>query len=92
MQTGLIEPTSKSLLGRHRAKLNAYMERKALSITLVCPHCAGEDFVTPTRLHKNSILTCRTCTDISLYGELLEAAGKLLMSQIQEQLTLQKVG
>jgi len=63
-----------------------------VSVTLRCLKCEGQELVKPTRLHRKSILTCRTCSAIALYGDLLEAAGQRLMADIKQRLPLMNVG
>ncbi|WP_205299837.1 MULTISPECIES: hypothetical protein [unclassified Pantoea] len=63
-----------------------------MSVTLRCLKCDGQDLVKPVRLHRKSILTCRTCNAIALYGDLLEASGRRLMADLQEQLASMRAG
>jgi len=63
-----------------------------MSVTLRCLKCECQEFTKPQRLHKNAILTCNRCSAIALYGELLEAAGRRLMSELRQQLSHRKAG
>ncbi|NWC81838.1 hypothetical protein EGJ09_02420 [Pseudomonas sp. p106] len=68
------------------------MERKIMSVTLKCLECDGQDLVKPGRLHRKSIITCRECNAIAQYGDLLEAAGRRLLAELQQQLAGLKAG
>ena len=57
-----------------------------MSITLRCLNCDGQHLVKPARLHRRSILTCRRCSAIGHYGDLMEAAGARLLEDLRRQL------
>jgi len=57
-----------------------------MSLTLRCLKCNGEQLVQPTRLHRKSLITCRSCGALSQHGDLVEAAGLRLLAQLKQQL------
>ncbi|AVD91181.1 hypothetical protein C4Q27_01375 [Pseudomonas sp. SWI36] len=67
------------------------MERKAVSGTLRCLKCGGQDLVTPIKLNKKAILTCRRCGAIANYGDLMQAEGRRLIADIRQRLPLLEV-
>ena len=67
------------------------MEGKAVSVTLRCPKCGGQDLVIPRRLNKKAILTCRGCAAIANYGDLMQAEGRRLIADIRQRLALLEV-
>ncbi|ORL53312.1 hypothetical protein B7H18_02675 [Pseudomonas putida] len=68
------------------------MERQAVSVKLRCLKCGGQDLVRPKRLNKKSILTCRGCSAIANYGDLMEAEGRRLIADIRQRLPLLEAG
>lgn len=68
------------------------MENKAVSFTLRCLKCGGQDLVRPLRLNKKAILTCRGCAAIANYGDLMEAEGRRLIADIRQRLPLLEAG